>query len=110
MYDAIAPKICLTVIYMIYVHALQLAVGQGLFCGHWSILYRFVSNGFGYQYLFYHVLPSHFVFPLPAVFCLFVFCLLDNFETLNRVLLEQPSLLMLYIREEREKIKENVLL
>lgn len=53
---------------MIYVHVLQLAVRQGLFYGHWSILYRFVSNGFGYQYLFYHVLPSHFVFPLPAVF------------------------------------------
>lgn len=32
----------------------------------------------------------------------------DYFETLNRELLEQLSLLRPYIQEEREKIKENV--
>lgn len=32
----------------------------------------------------------------------------DYFETLNRELLEQVSLLRPYIQEEREKIKENV--
>lgn len=99
---------------MIYVHVLRLAVQQGLMCGHWSILYRFVSGGFGYQHLFCHALLSHFVFPLSAgwFFFFLLFLLLaissDYFETLNRELLEQLSLLRPYIQEEREKIKENV--
>lgn len=60
---------------MIYVHVVWMAVQQGLFCGHWSILYRFMSGGFGYQHLFCHALPSHFVFPSFFFFFAFIYLL-----------------------------------
>lgn len=55
----------------------RFAVGCAAGVVLWSLVYPLsIRSGFGYQHLFCHALPSHFVFPLPAGF----FCLLDYFE------------------------------
>lgn len=85
---------------------LQLAQQEGLFYGHWSILYRFMRVRFGYQHLICHALTSRFVtdrlFCFVFVWLFFCCCCFELLVqiTLNRELMGRQSV---YSGRERDR-------